>query len=99
MDMLVAILKSLGVVAAFVALVFWGVGAISLARAARHGWSRLVSSDVAAPGPLGTASPAAARAATAALKRRALKCMLTFVAAIAVSTAFAWLAELAAGHA
>jgi hypothetical protein len=93
MGMLVAILKTLGVVAAFAGLVLWIVGAVSLARFSRHRWSRLVSTDVEALRPPGTASPLAAReAAAAALKRRALKCMLAFIAAIAVSAAFAWLA-------
>lgn len=98
MDMLVGILKTLGVVAAFVAIVLWVVGAVSLTRFARHRWSRLVSTDVEALRPPGTPSPLEAReAAAAALKRRSVTCMLAFIVAIAVSAAFGWLADLAAG--
>jgi hypothetical protein len=97
MDMLVGILKTLGVVAAFVAIVLWVVGAVSLARFARHRWSRLVSTESEALRPPGAASPLEAREAeAAALKRRSVKCMLAFVVAIAVSAAFGWLADLAA---
>ena len=92
MGVLVAILKTLGVVAAFVALVLWVVGAVSLARFARHRWSRSASTDVEALRAPGTAREAAA----GALKRRALRCMQAFIAAIAVSAALAWLADLAA---
>ena len=96
MGMLVAILRSLGVVAAFVGIVLWVVGAVSVARFSRHRWSRMMSTDIEALRPPGTASPLAAReAAAAALKRRALKCMLAFIAAMAVSAAFAGLADLA----
>ena len=82
MGPLVVLLKTLGVVAAFVALVLWVVGAVHLARFARHRWARSASTSVEV---------------AAALKRRSVKCMLAFAVAMAVSAACGWLADLAAG--